>query len=1427
MMITPMFWIRLVLAMLACGQGSAAAFAGEGRKLQADACPAGKHHNATAQNSTACLACAAGQYQSAQGRSSCDDCPTGKHHNMTAQNSAASCKDWCFLQNPVSCSSLHPGSPSGAYAIYPRGAPLWVHCDMASDGGAAWTLVYKISGKSAMKTAGAHNVGALRSGAIVDADSGKLDDADIRVLCNGQYKVIQGDSIGELSLQTPRYCKFGDVALYGDGTRYRDKMCAPSYNASGGYPSGPVGDANYSYGFSTWQAPVTKVSGPNGGQKNLQACIGECDRDTDCAAGLKCFQRAGGEDIPGCDVSTASGSSWDYCYDPTINDNGATVLQLGYQDGGRNGSGVSYGSPGHGNCGTGHGGKVELEADCLAAAKAEFGDKVKRSDLVAGSWSNVPTGCSVKSGGGWAAHFNTRLGIGDKSLYTAVTMGNAGCHTRVYCKAEAVASPTCAHSPCTAGRYHEQGGQSWSCKGCPAGKYQSMPGQQVCAECAAGQHQSEQGRASCDECAAGQYQSAQGGILCDACAAGTYHFQTGRSSAAPCRGWCFATVNATCTPSPCVAGKYHEQAAQAWSCKSCPGGKYQGAAGTAACDNCIAGKFHDQVAQTSVAKCKGCPAGKYQRASGAGSCDNCVAGKYQGQATQVSCSNCTVGKYSEQVGQTRSTTCKKCPVGKFQSTTGRGLCEACTVGKYQISVGQAFCEDCAAGKFRDADVTADQPEAKACKGCAAGKYQDKKEAQTTCKDCAAGKVRDTNVAADQNEAIACRLCYPGRFSATGMAECELCRIGRYAEDKGTGTCSACAAGKTTKSLGTAFRSECICDGTDCCGPGFFLESANATACTECPEGRFGQTSGLSECAACQLGTWASSGQPYCEPCFPGTWGDRTKAQTSSGHCVPCARGRAQPRLASGACDACRPGRWQTKGGQEECDYCIRGQYQNVDGATWCKPCGVGTYQPYVGSAACTKHTACSAGQREISPPNATADRTCEECPPGHFSNQTNSKDCTLCAPCSYGQRLTCGRSFEGFCAACTAGSWFDTNTSECTPCRAGFWCQDGKMNPCGGANMFCPSQSATPNVVAVGHYSVPEGVPKSQREGQKACEPGFDCAEGIRSACPAGRVCQYGTTATVRLAGSDLVVNVTVQKRCASDEFVFNGTCAKCPLIGAVCDNGEISLLADHWYNPEYGPLTEFWGKRSRGKMSEETNIYRCAKGACTKDPAGLPACTEGRGGTLCAVCDDGYFATNSAECKKCPTSGVSAQYVLTLVIIVSGAWFGWKAWLRVAERNPKLAAAITEKLPEVLKLLTGMFQILGAFATLLYRVPWPGAFEVFSRVFALANFDLFSIPSLRCSSLASNFLSRFALHLGINLVLTGMFVALLMYSYSKHNADRGRPVTPSLAWNLFLPFLFLICELHARFKSDSNVHPGLTPPTATLLLQTLRSRVQ
>ena len=62
---------------------------------------------------------------------------------------------------------------------------------------------------------------------------------------------------------------------------------------------------------------LVKLSGSNNpNAKNLKVCTGECDADSQCAYGLKCFQRSHGERIPGC-YGKGGGADWDYCYDPT------------------------------------------------------------------------------------------------------------------------------------------------------------------------------------------------------------------------------------------------------------------------------------------------------------------------------------------------------------------------------------------------------------------------------------------------------------------------------------------------------------------------------------------------------------------------------------------------------------------------------------------------------------------------------------------------------------------------------------------------------------------------------------------------------------------------------------------------------------------------------------------------------------------------------------------------------------------------------------------------------------------------------------------------------------------------------------------------------------------------------------------------------
>ena len=99
-----------------------------------------------------------------------------------------------------------------------------------------------------------------------------------------------------------------------------DSHCASGlkcFQRSNGEPiPGCVGDG----GGKDWDycyVPEKALSGGNdGGAKNLEACVGECDNDGQCLAGLKCLQRSQGENIHGC-TGNGAGNTWDYCYVPS------------------------------------------------------------------------------------------------------------------------------------------------------------------------------------------------------------------------------------------------------------------------------------------------------------------------------------------------------------------------------------------------------------------------------------------------------------------------------------------------------------------------------------------------------------------------------------------------------------------------------------------------------------------------------------------------------------------------------------------------------------------------------------------------------------------------------------------------------------------------------------------------------------------------------------------------------------------------------------------------------------------------------------------------------------------------------------------------------------------------------------------------------
>ena len=198
----------------------------------------------------------------------------------------------------------------------------------------------------------------------------------------------------------------------------------------------------------------------------------------------------------------------------------------------------------------------------------------------------------------------------------------------------------------------------------------------------------------------------------------------------------------------------------------------------------------------------------------------------------------------------------------------------------------------------------------------------------------------------------------------------------------------------------------------------------------------------------------------------------------------------------------------------------------------------------------------------------------------------------------------------------------------------------------------------------------------------------------------------------------------------------------------------------------------------------------------------------------MCGVCSDDYFSTDISGCKRCPASANSAaETVGTIVFLLALGAAMWKLKERIERKHPKLAAAIGEKLPEVMKLLTGLFQILGAFTTVLYRVPWPDEFRHITSIASILSLNIFALPNFRCSDLGDTFYGRFTLHLTTMLTITALLIALLFYAYSRHNQRRAHPLAASLVWNIFLPFLFIICECKAP-RLPACPH-ALAPPSA------------
>lgn len=246
--------------------------------------------------------------------------------------------------------------------------------------------------------------------------------------------------------------------------------------------------------------------------------------------------------------------------------------------------------------------------------------------------------------------------------------------------------------PCEAGTYQDQATQSFTCKNCLAGRYQSRSGQQNCDPCPLGTFQNVQGQTSCIDCPVGKYQDKMGYTFCESCGVGQTQDLEGQAFC-KCDVGYFSRFG-ICTE--CPAGKYQNELDQN-KCKECDRGYYQNQTAQSSCIKCENNIGTAQTGSISHDECSICLPGSYTYyVDGAlNECRDCEVGKFQTYETQESCNNCKPGTYANTIG---SVTCQSCDIGQYQDLYGQQDCKDCGKGKYQFRRGSDSCLYCPNGR---------------------------------------------------------------------------------------------------------------------------------------------------------------------------------------------------------------------------------------------------------------------------------------------------------------------------------------------------------------------------------------------------------------------------------------------------------------------------------------------------------------------------------------------------------------------------------------------------------------------------------------------------------------------------------------------------------------------------------------------------------
>ncbi len=383
-----------------------------------------------------------------------------------------------------------------------------------------------------------------------------------------------------------------------------------------------------------------------------------------------------------------------------------------------------------------------------------------------------------------------------------------------------------------------------------------------------------------------------------------------------------------------------------------------------------------------------------------------------------------------------------------------------------------------------------------------------------------------------------------------------------------------------------------------CAPGTFSPGGNATLCTLCPAGRFGNSSGLAD-RACSGPCVGSPGAP----CTPG-------ASEPTG--VPCDPGffAAANRT---ECAPCPVGTF-SEGGAPECSLCPVGRYGNASRMP---------FASCTGECAAAKGFVCPAGATDHAgvpcPPHTTSAGGITVCLCEAGANCANgTANATLCPP------GTASLAGAPSCTLCKPGEFSDVEGAEdCKVCPAGYECPSEGMTAAGAecvAGYFSTHRQVACTPCPLGRYGSGPGETSADCSGECSAGPGLHC--GLAEVSPVGSRCPNGTTSASTGAPCE----------CVAGWACPDGN----PRAVTVCPAGRYSAANATTCTPctagRFGNVTGLTSASCAGACNADAG-HVCAEGAVTSTGNACPAGLYAPGNsTQCLPCPAGRFGNDSAQ---------------------------------------------------------------------------------------------------------------------------------------------------------------------------------------------------